>query len=69
MLKKLFNWCTNIKFDVNYYNIYQREAAKSCCFEILKYYHVNNPSYTFNKSLLIEQFEILKWARENGCPR
>src|SRR6202166_70152 len=74
---KLFKWCTNGKFDVNYYNIYQHEAAKSCSFEILKYIHIINPSYTLNKSLLIdvinriedsEQFAILKWARENGCP-
>src|ERR1700692_754925 len=73
---KLFKWCTNGKFDVNYYNFYQREAAKSCSFEILKYIHVNNPSYTLNEYLLtdvidrledIEQFDILKWARENGC--
>src|SRR6202140_5091539 len=50
---KLFKWFTNGKFNVNYYNIYQYEAAKSCSFEILKYIHVNNPSYTLNKSLLI----------------
>src|ERR1700692_3917625 len=73
----LFKWFTNGKFDVKYYYIYQRKAAKSCSFEILKYIHANNPSYTLNASLLldvinriedIEQFEILKWARANGCP-
>src|ERR1700688_2361817 len=74
---KLFKWFTNGKFDMNYYNIYQRKAAKSCSFEIMKYIHANNPFYTLNTSLLInvidrvediEQFNILKWARENGCP-
>src|ERR1700688_4508363 len=74
---KLFKWVTNGKFDMNYYTIYQNEAAKSCSFEILKYIHANNPSYTLNASLLIdvinrvediEQFEILKWARANGFP-
>ena len=74
---KLFKWFTNGKFDMKYYNIYQRKAAKSCSFEILKYIHANNPSYTLNASLLSdviariedsEQFEILKWARANGCP-
>ena len=74
---KLFKWCTNDKFNIKYYSIYQREAAKSCSFEILKYIHVNNPFYTLNESLLIyvidrledsEQLKILKWARENGCP-
>src|ERR1700686_2645927 len=74
---KLFKWFTNGKFDVKYYNIYQHEAAKSCSFEIMKYIHVNNPSYTLKSSLLsdvidrledIEQFEILKWAIANGCP-
>src|SRR6202140_4519305 len=73
---KLFKWITNGKFNVNYYNIYHHEAAKSCSFEILKYIHVNNSSYTLNKSLLIdvidriediEQIEILKWAIKNGC--
>ena len=73
---KLFKWFTNGKFDMNYYNIYQHEAAKSCSFEIMKYIHANNPFYTLNASLLInvidrlediEQFDILKWARENGC--
>src|ERR1700693_5475754 len=49
---KLFKWVTNGKFDMNYYNIYQREAAKSCSFEILKYIHANNPSYTLHESLL-----------------
>src|ERR1700692_355720 len=74
---KLFKWFTNGKFDMNNYTIYQREAAKSCSFEILKYIHANNPSYTLHESLLSvvidrmedsEQFEILKWARANGCP-
>ena len=74
---KLFKWFTNGKFDAKYYSIYLHEAAKSCSFEILKYIHVNNPFYTLNTSLLIdvidrlediEQLEILKWTRANGCP-
>src|ERR1700688_3021606 len=55
-----FKWFTNGKFDVNYYNIYQHKAAKSCSFEILKYIHVNSPSYALNAALLIDVINRLE---------